>query len=177
MKRSVMAVRSGHFHGRRKAAAGFTLAEVVVSIAIAALLFVGIIGAYIQSGRRAEWSGYSLAAQALAIQQLEQARSAVWDPALTPVKNEITNLNLISWTYANGVGSGYTTNTLDLPISGTNYVWATNFVSFRLLTNMTGVPGVQVQMIRVDTVWPFFEGNATRAYTNTVASYYAPDNP
>ena len=51
----------------------FTLAEVVVAIAIMAFVFGGLISAYVQATRRAEWSGYSLAAQAMAIQQLEQA--------------------------------------------------------------------------------------------------------
>jgi len=51
---------------------GFTLVEVVVCIAITALMFMGIITAYIHGTYKAEWSGYSLAAQAMAIQQLEQ---------------------------------------------------------------------------------------------------------
>lgn len=159
----------------------FTLVEVVFAIAIIALVFTGIITAYTHATRRAEWSGYSLAAQALAVQQLEVARSAVWDPGAG--KNELTNLNLLSWQWywtnatQTGVGYGYTTNILDTPISRTNYIRATNYVTVRLLyLNNSVTPPVQIQMIKVNTVWPFTKGQATRYFTNTAASYFAPDN-
>lgn len=154
----------------------FTLAEVVIAIAIVATVFGGIILGYTQAARRAQWSGYSLAAQALAIQQLEQARSAVYDPSVTPVKNEITNLNLNGWTYAGGVWSGYSWTNLDLPTSGSNYVRATNYVTVSMIWITTNPP-VTIQMVQVNTVWPFTWGANTRLFTNTLASYYAPDNP
>jgi hypothetical protein len=118
-----------------------------------------------------------LAAQALAIQQLEQARSAVWDNSVS--KNEMTNLNLLNWTYnaATGVGKGYSWANLDLPISGTNYIQATNYVTVTLLTNVTGLPAIKLQMVQVDTVWRFLAFGGTRLYTNSIATYYAPDNP
>jgi hypothetical protein len=148
---------------------------VVVALAIITLVFSGIITAYIQSSRRAEWSGYSLAAQALGIHQIEQARSAVWDFSIT--KNEITNLNLLSWSYnaTTKVGTGYTTNVLDLPVAGTNIVVATNFVTVKML-NLTGFTNVQVQMLSVDTVWPFPTRTGTCLFTNRTASYFGPDN-
>ena len=61
------------------------------------------------------------------MQQIEQARSAVWDYSIN--KNELTNLNLRAWTYnaTTRVGTGYTTNVLDLPISGTNIVVVDQF--------------------------------------------------
>jgi prepilin-type N-terminal cleavage/methylation domain-containing protein len=154
---------------------GFTLIEVMVALAISGLLFSGIISAYIQTSRQAEWSGYSLAAQAIGIQQIEQARSGVWDFSIS--KNELTNLNLRSWSYnaTTKVGTGYTTNVLDLPISGTNIVMATNFVTVRML-GLTGLANVQVQMVTVDTVWPFPTRHGTRLFTNRTASYFGPDN-
>jgi len=154
----------------------FTLAEVVISLAIAALLFGGIITAYTVTTRRAEWTGYSLAAQSLAVQQLEQARSAVWDPSIG--KNEITNLNLLSWTYTNStrVGKGYSWANLDIPVQGNNFTRATNFVTITMLTNVTGAPGVNLQMVHVDTVWPYMIGGSTRLFTNSLCTYLAPDN-
>lgn len=162
--------------GNSKQAAAFTLAEVVISIAIAAIVFGGIITAYIQTTRRAEWSGYSLAAQALAIQQLEQARSGIWDSSLG--KNEITNLALNNWNYnaATRVVTGYSWTNLDLPVSGGNFVRATNYVTITMLMNVGGVPAVSLQMVQVDTVWPFMTGNTNRLYTNTISTYLAPDN-
>jgi prepilin-type N-terminal cleavage/methylation domain-containing protein len=152
---------------------GFTLVEVVVSLGIVTLLFSGILTAYVQSNRKAEWAGYSLAAQAIGIQQIEQARSAVWDFS----RNELTNLNLLSWSYnaTTQVGTGYTTNVLDVPISGTNIVIATNFVTVKML-NLTGLPLIQVQMVTVDTVWPFQSYIGKRVFTNRIASYIGPDD-
>lgn len=141
---------------------GFTLVEVVLSIGILALVFGGILVAHVQSARRAEWAGYSLAAQALAIQQLEQARSAKWDVLDTPVIDEITNLPSVTWA------------TLDLPISGTNAILATNYITVSTIM-ITSNPVAAVHMVQVSTVWPFNSWGSPRLYTNTVANYFAPD--
>jgi prepilin-type N-terminal cleavage/methylation domain-containing protein len=154
---------------------GFTLVEVLVSLGIVTLLFSGILSAYIQATRRAEWAGYSLAAQAIGIQQIEQARSGVWDSSIN--KNELTNLNLLSWSYnaTTSVGTGYSTNMLDLPVSGTNVVIATNYVTVKML-NLASSPGVRVQMVTVDTVWPFLTLHGRCLFTNRTATYFGPDN-
>jgi type II secretory pathway pseudopilin PulG len=162
---------------RRGGTRAFTLVEAVMAVAVAAVAFGMIVLCYIQATRRAEWSGYSLAAQSLAIQQLEQARSAVWDPVLG--KNEITNLNLSGWSYDGGTrtGRGYSWGTLDLPIAGTNVMTATNFVTVQMIyLNNTMNPPVQVHMVRVDTVWNYSAGRIKRPCTNTVCTYLAPDN-
>ena len=157
--------------------AGYSLVEVVMAAAIIALVYGMIIKVYIQSGLRAEWSGYSLAAQSLATEQIEQARSAVWDPANN--KNEITQLNLSmpSHDSSSDTWSGYTTNILDVPYVKTNYIIATNYISIQpfYLNNETNPP-VQVYMIRVDTVWPFFYRKGNHYFTNTAATLLGPDN-
>lgn len=154
---------------------GFTLTEVVVAVFISALVFGGIVSAYTQASSRAQWSGYSLAAQALAMQQLEQARSGIWDP--TSGRNETTNLNLSGRTVSGGVVKGYSAAILDLPINGTNVVWATNWVTVQAVNlNNSVTPPVQVQLLRVDTVWPFKAFGQNRLYTNTLATYLAPDD-
>ena len=160
---------------RIPASRGFTLTEVVISLAIIALVFGGILMAYVQAARKAEWSGYSLAAQAIGIHQIEQARSAVWDYSID--KNELTNLNLNGWSYnkITRTGKGWTSRVLDIPRSGTNVVVATNFVTVKLLS-VTGLTNVHVHMVMVDTVWRFPMGNSTRLFTNQTASYFGPDN-
>jgi len=142
----------------RRSIAAFTLAEIVVCIAIVAMLFGGIITTYMQGAYRAEWAGYNLAAQALAMQQIEQAKSAVWDAD----HNEFTNLVRQSGAI------------LDLPISGTNRVYATNYVSVMQCQISSG-PDLFVQMVKVDTVWPYVRKDRILYFTNTVADYYAPD--
>jgi hypothetical protein len=142
---------------KRIETSAFTLTEVVIATAISALTMAGTIYGYGLTCRRAEWAGYSLAAQSLANQGLEQARAAKWDPmAPTPV-DELTN-------------SYFTTpqvNILDIPVIGTNVVFATNFFT---ITQISTNPNLK--MIRVDCVWKFINKGP---YTNTVMSYRASD--
>jgi type II secretory pathway pseudopilin PulG len=140
----------------------FTLPEALVSLLIMVIVFDTVISAYMQSAYRAEWAGYSLAAQSAAIQQLEAAKSAVWDTQDTPVKDEISQLPTT------------TTTLLSLPVSGTNYVYATNYTTITLFTN-SALTGASNYMVTVSTVWPFMWRNQTAYYTNTIACYYAPD--
>ena len=139
--------------------AAFTLVEVVICTFIIMLVFGAIIGGHIQTSYRAEWTGLSLAAQAAGVQQLESAKCAVWDPQQTPVQDEINKLPRV------------TSTLLDLPVSGTNTVYATNYTTVTLMQN--GV--FSNYCVQVDTVWPFRWKNQTVYYTNTIVAYYAPD--
>lgn len=155
---------------------GFTIVEVVIAAAIVAVVFGGIINGYIQAGKRAEWTGYSLAGQSMAQQYIEEARSAIWDPSQTPPVNEITNLNLmgLAYTSSNLTWTGYQTNILDIPYSSSNYILATNYVTITL-DNIT--TNIQAEFLRVDTVWPFGHWNKSINYfTNTVCTLISPDN-
>ena len=145
--------------GLKARAAAFTLAEVVICVGIMMLVFAAIITAYVQTSYRAEWAGYSLAAQAAAVQQLESAKAAVWDPLQTPVMDQISQLPLV------------TSVLLDLPVSGTNTLYATNYITVTLMQN-----GVYSNyFVQVNTVWPFRWKNQTVYFTNTIADYYAPE--
>ena len=143
------------------------------------MVFGGIIMAYEQSGQRVEWTGYSLAAQALAMQTIEQARATVWDPAQTPPVNELTNLNLMGATFVSGppnyILTGFTTNILDVPYQSTNYVMATNYVTISIV-NLNGNSNDQEQVVQVQTVWPFWIRASNLYFTNTVTTIISPDN-
>jgi type II secretory pathway pseudopilin PulG len=144
-------------------AAAFTLPEVVVSVFIIMLVFGAIITCYIQSAYRAEWSGFSLAAQSAAVQQLEAAKSAVWDPLQTPVMDQISQLPTV------------TTTVLSLPATGTNnLVYVTNYVTVALFYYGPG-SAYSNYMVTVNTVWPFRWANQTVYFTNTLADYFAPE--
>jgi type II secretory pathway pseudopilin PulG len=149
---------------------GLTLVEVVMSLSITGLIFGGILIAYVQSAKRAEWSGMSLAAQAYGIQQLEEARAAVWDLSAEVTVNEITNLLLLNRANFPNSVRGYTWTNLDIPFSGTNFVRATNYV---VVTNVpiSTTPPISVMSVRVDTVWRL----QNKTFTNTLVNYYAPD--
>jgi type II secretory pathway pseudopilin PulG len=159
----------------RRQVSAFTLVEVVMAIAIVASVFGTIVVAYTQASKRAQWSGYSLAAQALAIQQIEQIRSSRWD--LFTGINETTNIALNSYSNSGTVMTGYTWTNLDIPYSGTNYVRATNRVTVTLMyINNATNPPVQIRMTQVRTEWPFTWGNTTKYFTNTLVTYCSPDN-
>lgn len=160
--------------GRKKGA--FTLMEVVISTAIVALVFAGIIKAYIQTGLRLEWTGYSLAAQSLALETIEQARSTLWDPTQYPPVNEIYNLNLMGTNTIGTTWTGYSTNTLDIPVpNGGTPVLATNYVSVQMSCVST-YSNVQMEVVTVQTVWPFIRYGNNVYFTNTIATIITPDN-
>ena len=147
---------------RSRSEAAFTLAEVVIALAIAVLALSGVITGYILAANRAEWSAYSLAAQSLAMQRLEQTRAAKWDPRGNTT-NGIVNDQLLSANFP-----VVSTNVLDIPISRTNFVYATNY------TTITDIAGgsAPLRMIRVDCVWSYQKRGP---FTNTIATYRAPD--
>jgi len=123
------------FDGKARVGA-FTLMEVVVSVALTAVMVGGIVYGYAQSTRRAEWSAYSLAAQSLAMQHLEQARAAKWDPLAYPPVDQLVSTNF-----------PIVADIFDIPISQTNIVHATNFTT---ITVVSAKP--PLKMVKVDCV-------------------------
>src|ERR1700723_2506856 len=63
---------------RRKANAGYTLAETVIAVAILSFVSAGFIYGYVETTNRARWSSMSLTAQSLALESMERARAAKW---------------------------------------------------------------------------------------------------
>lgn len=132
--------------------------EAVISIMLMGVVFGTALLAYTQSSTRAEWSGMSLAAQAMALRQVEQFHAAKWDTQATPPMDQTTNI------------PSPVISILDLPISGTNVVWATNTCTVTNFTVSTS-PLAIVKMITVNTTWRF---NGV-LFTNSVVDYRAPD--
>ena len=139
-----------------KERSGFTLVESIIASAIAAMMFGGIIYGYTQSGRNAEWSAYSFAAQSMAMQRLEQTRACKWDPESTPAVDELVSGNFPTLV-----------SILDVPMNGSNIVYATNFTTISTLSTTP-----KLRMISVESVWGFING---RTYTNSIATCRAPD--
>ena len=149
------------YNGSRNAA--FTLAELVIAVAILALSIAGLICGYIQVNYRSEISAMSLGAQALAVRSVEQARAAKWD--------------VHTQTGGTGLGTGdempptnFTTiysNALVVPATGQS-ISVTNYVA--ISTFSTNPP---VRIIRSDCVWraPF----SGKWFSNTVITYRSSD--
>ena len=115
-----------------------------------------VVTGFIQTTKQAEWSAYSLAAQSLAMQCLEQTRAAKWDPLAYPAVDQLVSSNFLA-----------RIELLDIPLSKSNIVYATNIIT---LTTVSTQPALK--MIRVECTWPFFDRGV---FTNTVVSYRAPD--
>ncbi len=138
----------------RGARAAFTLMEVLISLVIFALVAAGIVYGYVQSNRFAEWSEMSLAAQSIASEGVEQARSAVWS---TSTATNIDDLPAPA-TYIR-------TNYIEVPTSGRTLP-VTNYIS---VTTVTANP--PVRQILVQCMWQF---PLTRKwFTNTVVAQRA----
>jgi hypothetical protein len=136
----------------------FTIAEIIVCFAIMALVIGGMLTAYSNAALFTERAGYQLAAQCLAVQQVERVRAALWDTTTTPIVDNTTNLPAI------------TIALLELPIAGTNAIYATNQLTVTTITNSANPP-VVVKMIQVYTTWPW---NNT-VMSNVMICYRAPD--
>ena len=143
---------------RRRAArrcGGFTLEEVVVSMAISALTIGGVASGYVTTNKRAEWSTYSAAAQSAALQQIEQARAAKWDPLALPATDELVSANF-----------PVTTAKLDLPGASGTVAYVTNRTT---ITRLSVDP--PLKLIRVDSSWSF---QSRGPFTNSVTTYRSP---
>jgi prepilin-type N-terminal cleavage/methylation domain-containing protein len=139
-----------------KANRAFTLVEVIVASVVAAIGMAGILYGYVNSAQTAEWASYYQAAQSLASQRLEQTRAAKWEVQTSPMIDELQSSNF-----------PVDIRILDIPISLTNSVYATNFTT--ISTVSTSPP---LRMIRVHCVWKFWKRGV---FTNTIVTYRAPD--
>jgi hypothetical protein len=100
-----------------------------------------------------------LAAESLAMQGIEQARSAKWDPQAWPVVDDLgaTNYTQIE--------------TLDVALSGSP-VYATNYVSVSTISTSP-----QIRQLRADCVWVLVSRHhgASGPFTNTAVTLRASD--
>jgi prepilin-type N-terminal cleavage/methylation domain-containing protein len=159
-------------HGRLRFA--FTLVEVMVSLIILAMVISGVCYGYSQANRIAVWGSMSQAAQSFAIQGMEAARAAKWNPWVISTNTGPdpggSQDELPATT--NGVPSLTQTNILDIPMKGdpqSNYsYYATNYV---YVTQYAGEP--PIRQIRSDCVWTF--PLTGQVFTNTVITLRGPD--
>jgi len=143
----------------RQGVLGFTLVEVVIAVMISTIVFATVVYAYVGANDRSEWSAYSFAAQSLAHQAIEQARTAKWDPQNYPAYDDL------------GVTNFTRVEILDVPLSGPP-VLATNYVSITTVTNSP-----EIRQLRADCVWVLvtrYHG-AAGPFTNTAVSFRASD--
>ena len=141
---------------KARANQGFSLTEMIVSMAVAGIMVGGMVNGFMQSAQQAEWSSYSLAAQNQALRGLEQVRAAKWDLYAYPSVDQVVSTNFPGFR-----------DVLDVPRAGGNITYATN--RFTITTVSTDPP---LKFVRVDCVWRFMNRGY---YTNSAFTYRAPD--
>jgi type II secretory pathway pseudopilin PulG len=159
---------------RLRARLAFTLAEVMVSIVILALVIAGVCCGYAEVNRIAIYDSMSQAAQAFAIRGMEAGRAAKWNPWVISTNTTAdpggSQDELPPET--NGTASLIQTNILDIPIKGnpqTNYTYfATNHVY--VTTYSVNPP---IREIYSDCVWTF--PLTGQPVTNIIITYRGPD--
>ena len=135
---------------------GFTLVEIVIALAIAGIAIAGIVSGYVFSCYEMEKSACATAAECMARQRVEQARSAKWDTLANPPVDELTTTNFPVQVSA-----------LDIPVKGNNPLYATNITTINSASD-----DPPLRMIRVDCVWSL---SPRGPFTNTITAYRAPD--
>ena len=134
---------------QRRHQAGMTLVEVVVAMAITGMAVGGIVNGYNYCTNSAQKAALMLAANARAMERIEETRSAIWAPDRSPAVDQLVAANFPS----KGV-------TLDLPGSGVLVLPAT------ILTEVSQVSvNPPLKRIRVDCIWQF---QGVQWVTNTI---------
>ena len=138
--------------------AGYSLIEVVVCIAVLAVVMSGLFYGYVQANWSALYSAMSLSAQAYASEGSEQARAADWRPRDYPPATGYGTMDELP------SGSTITNiDSLDIPgsTSTTHQFNVTNIVT---ITTASANP--PLRQIRSDCIWKYPREN--KFYTNTV---------
>jgi prepilin-type N-terminal cleavage/methylation domain-containing protein len=142
--------------------AGMTLVEVVISLAIAALMVAGIVEGYIYCTTSAVKAELAQAANAKAMQRLEETRSAVWDTSSYPVVDQLVASNFPDEIV-----------TLDLPGTNSAGTLATIQTTIVQISPSPSFPSLPPRRgIHVDCIWQF---QGTGLITNSIESIRAPN--
>jgi Tfp pilus assembly protein PilV len=113
------------------------LEEVVIAVVIALTSIIGILAGYRLATYRAQWAVFSEAAQWLAMQRIEQVRSARWEPLAFPPVDELVPTNFPE-----------TVSTLSVPVTAAGPTTA------RLVTTISNVSSSPpLKFIQVDCIW------------------------
>ncbi|HEY1788522.1 MAG TPA: prepilin-type N-terminal cleavage/methylation domain-containing protein [Verrucomicrobiae bacterium] len=157
----------------------FTLVEVLISVVLLAMVLATICYGYTEANRIAIWCSMSQAGQSFAMQGMEQARAALWNPwdAYTNTGYR-TEDELPPSAYAVFTQQDF----MDIPMKGapftstsTNFTYfQTNYVYITQISNSTsGRYSAPLRQIKSTVVWTFpFTG---QCWTNTVVTLRASD--
>jgi type II secretory pathway pseudopilin PulG len=133
-----------------------TLVEVVIALAITGLMVGGIVTGYIYCTTSAVKAELAQAANARAMERLEEARSARWDTSSWPVVDQL-------------VATNFPDEVVSLDMPGTNTV-GTSATIQTTISQISLTP--PIRRICVDCIWQF---RGVELITNTIETIRAPD--
>ncbi|MFZ1074210.1 MAG: prepilin-type N-terminal cleavage/methylation domain-containing protein [Verrucomicrobiia bacterium] len=143
-----------HFPPRGRA--GMTLVEVIIALAIAGLMVAGIVSGYIYCTTSAAKAELAQAANARAMERIEETRSAQWDTSSYPTTNQL-------------VATNFPDEVVSLDLSGTNAGGTTATIQTYITQISTNPPFTK---IHVDCIWQF---QGAELITNSIETIRAPD--
>ena len=135
---------------------GMTLVEVVIALAVTGLAVGGIISGYNYCTNAAQKAALLQAANALAMERIEETRSARWDVTGWPGVDQL-------------VISNFPLKTVTLDMSGSGTLITTASLQAEISKVSTNPP---LKRIRVNCVWKFRSGPLI---TNSIETFRAPD--
>ena len=136
--------------------AGMTLVEVMVAMAITGLIVAGIIRGYIYCATSAVRAELAQAANANAMQRIEETRSAPWNTSSSGAADQLDPTNFPDKSV-----------TLDMPGTNTNGTLATIQTT---ISQISLIP--PLRRIRVDCIWQF---QGAEWVTNSIETIRAAD--
>jgi type II secretory pathway pseudopilin PulG len=136
--------------------AGMTLVEVLVSLVITVLMVGGIINGYIYCTTSAVKAELAQAANAQAMQRLEEARSATWNTSSSLAQDQL-------------VATNFPDEVVTLEMPGTNSVGTSATIQTTIAQISSSPP---VRTIHVDCVWQF---RGAEWVTNSIETIRAAD--
>jgi type II secretory pathway pseudopilin PulG len=133
-----------------------TLVEVVLALAIATTTMAGIVTGYIYCTTASVKDSLYMAANARALERIEETRSARWDTSSWPVVDEL-------------VAGNFPDKVVTLDMSGTG----SGIINATLRTDIAQISTTPpIRQIRVDCIWQF---KGLEMITNTIETCRAPD--
>jgi len=155
----------------RKGQRAFTLIEVAIATAVAAIVLAGLFQGYNMAGRRSMYSACDLAANGQAMAIIEQVEAAQWIPSSGT--NQFLSLPS-PWSVSSSGGlfsaSATIMTNLYLPQAQSNVIDCTNYAT---VTEISSSP--PYVMIKAWCVWSLPSYNAT--FTNTLGVLHGPNAP
>lgn len=140
----------------RRRQSGMTLVEVIVALLVTGLAVGGIVNGYIYCTNSTHKAALALAANARAMERIEETRSAKWDTSSWPMVDQL-------------VSSNFPIKSVTLDLSGAGTAVSTATLQ-TVISQVSVTP--PLRRIRVDCVWSY---RGAQWVTNSIETFRAPD--